>query len=107
MFRELGGVPAQPAVAPKWWDIQADDLLIEFDEDLHFNRYRNLSLATLGPRFSLVRGLPPLRCCMEGMCLKAAGYGGKWASPSSDRMFGGSDAPGLSPEACSLFRTTA
>lgn len=26
--------------------MQADDVLIEFDEDLHFNRYRRLSLAT-------------------------------------------------------------
>ena len=25
------------------------------------------------------------------MCLKAGGYAGKWANPSTDRMFGGSD----------------
>lgn len=47
IFRELRGVPAhQGALAPGGWDMQADQVLIEFDEDLHFNRYRARSLAT-------------------------------------------------------------
>jgi hypothetical protein len=32
---------------------------------------------------------------MEGICLKDGKSGGRWASPSSDAMFGGSDAPGV------------
>ena len=44
MFRELGGAQSAQTLAPSGWDMQADEVLVEFDEDLHFNRYRNLTL---------------------------------------------------------------
>lgn len=97
IFRELGGVPAhQAALAPRGWDMQADQVLIEFDEDLHFNRYRALSLAA-----PWVPDLPwstlygDYSTGMEGMCLNAGKHGGKWANSSSDRMFRGSDEKGI------------
>ncbi|ACL42032.1 hypothetical protein Achl_4081 (plasmid) [Pseudarthrobacter chlorophenolicus A6] len=95
IFRELGGVPGEPRLAPQHWDMQADELLIEFDEDLHFNRYRTLSLATPWSRhlpWSEAYGRYAVR--MEGMCLRAGSHGGKWANQFSDRMFGGSDQEG-------------
>lgn len=96
IFRELGGVPAHPALAPRGWDLQADDVLIEFDEALHFNRYRDLTLATpWSPGLPWAEPYRQLSVSMEGMCLRDGGYGGKWANASSDRMFGGSDRPGV------------
>ncbi|GGH94659.1 hypothetical protein ACFFGR_02690 [Arthrobacter liuii] len=93
IFRELGGVPAHhAALAPGGWDMQADQVLIEFDEDLHFNRYRAFSLAT--PWSAELPWSATYRAYstgMEGMCLNAGGHGGKWANSSSDRLFGGSD----------------
>lgn len=95
-FREMGGVPARPALAPRGWDMQADDLLVEFDEDLHFNRYRSLSLGTPGsPALPWSEPYGHYVVEMEGLCLRAGSHGGKWANPSSDRMFGGSDGEGI------------
>ncbi|MET4144273.1 hypothetical protein [Arthrobacter sp. UYCo732] len=95
-FRALGGVPVRPVLAPHGWDLQADDLLIEFDEDLHFNRYRSLSLATPGfPRLPWTHAYSRYTLETEDRCLSAGKHGGKWANPSSNRMFGGSDAEGI------------
>ncbi|WP_324644879.1 DUF7255 family protein [Pseudarthrobacter sp. LT1] len=97
IFRELGGVPAHhAALAPGGWDMQADQVLIEFDEGLHFNRYRALSLATpWAPDLPWSTVYGDYSTGMEGMCLSAGKHGGKWASPSSDRTFGGSDEKGV------------
>lgn len=97
IFRGMGGIPAhEDSLAPRHWDMRADDLLIEFDEALHFNRYRSLSLAApwsavlpwseAYTRYSLE---------MEGMCLSDGAYGKKWANPSCKSMFGESDEPGV------------
>lgn len=96
IFRALGGVPAHPVLAPRGWDLRADDVLIEFDEALHFNRYRDLTLATpWSSALPWTGTYGKLSVSMEGMCLRDGEYGGKWANPSSDRMFGGSDRPGV------------
>ena len=76
--------------------MKADGVLVEFDEDLHFNRYRSHSLATPWnsqlPRSEAHRSYAVDK---EDMCLKAGKYKGKRASPSSNRMFGGSDSEGV------------
>lgn len=110
IFRELGGVPAcQTALAPRGWDMQADQVLIEFDEDLHFNRYRSLSLATpWAPDLPWSTLYGDYAMAMEGLCMKAGRHGGKWANSSSDRMFGGSDEKGvLEPLGASRWKQRA
>lgn len=97
IFAQLGGLPAyQAALTPRGWDMKADGVLVEFDEDLHFNRYRSHSLTTPWdsqlPWFVAYRSYAVDK---EDMCLKAGKYKGKWASPSSNRMFGGSDPEGV------------
>lgn len=96
VFRELGGVSGPPELTPQGWDMQADDVLIEFDEDLHFNRYRTLVLAA--PWYSHLpwsEAYSDYALSFEDICLRAGRHGGKWASLSSDRMFGGSDDEGV------------
>lgn len=97
LFRELGGVPEYAsALAPQGWDLQADGVLIELDEDLHFNRYRSLSLdVPWASHLPWFRDYASYAEEKEDMCLRAGRYQGKWASPSSDRMFGGSDPEGV------------
>ncbi|MDT0195709.1 hypothetical protein Q9R30_10110 [Arthrobacter sp. AB6] len=96
IYRALGGVLDFPTLAPGDWDFAfGDGLLIELDEDLHFNRYRALTLDV-----SWVQRLPWAgdyrRHCLAGeeMCWKAGRLGGKWTSPSTVKMLGPGDPPG-------------
>lgn len=96
IYKALGGVLNFPALAPGDWDFAfGDGLLIELDEDLHFNRYRALTLDV-----PWVQRLPWAgdyrRHCLAGeeMCWKAGRLGGKWTSPSTVKMFGRGDPPG-------------
>jgi hypothetical protein len=45
LYRRLGGIHDVPPVHPGAWNIACGDLVIEVDEERHFNRYR-------GPRSS-------------------------------------------------------
>jgi hypothetical protein len=70
-------------------------VLVELDEELHFNRYR---LAALDSDWA--RPLPwheaYVRHCerMEAHCLTAGSWGKRWTNPSCDAMFGVGDPPG-------------
>jgi hypothetical protein len=45
LYSALGGVQLTPKLAPGGWDVVfADGLLLELDEDMHFNRYRKITL---------------------------------------------------------------
>ena len=96
LYRALGGdaedmVPFRPGV----WDVVlADGVIVELDEEQHFNRYRR---TTLAPDWA--DGLPwasdyRAYCdAHEDACLRKAHRGGYWASPSTERMFGPADEP--------------
>lgn len=79
------------------WDIEFDGIGIEFDEHLHFNRYR---LKTLGSH--LYKKMPEFpwkqyqEYCVihENRCIKAGSYGGKWTNKSAERQFNNSPPPG-------------
>jgi hypothetical protein len=97
LYRALGGEVESFAVfRPGVWDIVlTDGLIVELDEEQHFNRYRHTTLdvpwADALPwagdyrRYSVEH---------EDAALKKAKRGGYWASPSTEAMFGAADAPG-------------
>jgi hypothetical protein len=96
LYRSLGGNRPTPTLRPGKWDlVLEDDLLIELDEELHFNRYRR---ATLEPKWAHM--LPwrddYARHCdqMEGICLSAGSWGKRWSTPSCEAMFGSAGPPG-------------
>jgi hypothetical protein len=97
LYRALGGsAEAFVVFRPGAWDIVlADGLVVELDEEQHFNRYRR---ATLEPSWN--DGLPwaddyrRYSDAHETAALRKAGRGGYWASASTERMFGPADAPG-------------
>ncbi|PTT66999.1 DUF7255 family protein [Arthrobacter sp. HMWF013] len=96
VYLGLNGVPDERDFVSGAWDFQVDGaLLVEFDEDLHFNRYRASTIPT-GSGCSLPwassYGLYSIE--REDMCLRAGKHGYKWANEHSDAMFGGSDSPG-------------
>jgi len=98
LYRALGGSAEEFVVfRPGVWDIVlADGLIVELDEEQHFNRYRH---ATLEPAWS--DALPWASDYRrysgehEASALKKARRGGYWASRSTERMFGPADAPGV------------
>ncbi len=89
LYRRLGGLHGAPALRPGAWDLVFDDgLVVELDEELHFNRYRALTLAS-----SWSADLPwvedYVRYCAdhEGVCLAAGSWGKRWTNDSCARMF--------------------
>ena len=44
VYKELGGVTDNFAFRIDGYDVQADKFVIELDEELHFNRYRKITL---------------------------------------------------------------
>jgi hypothetical protein len=90
LYRELGGRQEWPLLRPGPWDVAlAGGVVLELDEELHFNRYR---ARTLAERW--VRNLPwrdaYLSMCArrEDECLRAGSWGSRWTTQSCERMFG-------------------
>lgn len=44
LYRQLGGKLDEPLLRPGAWDLPYSDVIVELDEDMHFNRYRTLTL---------------------------------------------------------------
>ncbi len=97
VYRKLGGILKDfPINLRKPWDIEFRGCAIELDEELHFNRYRALTLEA-----EIYSDLGHFPCkayksyCLdrEEGCLVAGGYGKKWTSPSTERQFGVSSPP--------------
>lgn len=96
LYRALGGTQEEPSLRPGAWDLAFEgNLVIELDEELHFNRYR---AATLDPAWtaSLPWREDYLCYCVdrEPVCLSAATWGKRWTNPSCERLFGEGGAPG-------------
>lgn len=93
----LGGLSPAPILRPGPWDMRTlDGLHVELDEEFHFTRYRAATLRR--PALSDLPWTPThLTFCVtyEGA---AARGGGRWTSPSTEKMFGPSDAVGTYKE---------
>lgn len=91
VYRALGGQKKRARIAPGAWDIAADGMAIELDEERHFNRYRLESL-----RSSIYRRLSGFGVTLyrdycrryEAQCLRTAHYGGFWTNKRSEEEFG-------------------
>ncbi len=90
VYAEIGGTMQTPRLQPGNWDLAYEDgLVVELDEELHFNRYRRTTLVQ-----DWCEPLPwrddYLTMCekFEGECLRAGKWGKRWTSPSTERMFG-------------------
>lgn len=94
LYRALGGASDRPTLRPGAWDLSMSGILIEIDEELHFNRYRRITLhrpwATSLPWAVLYDHFCDER---EDECLQAGAWGRRWSTPSSARMFGAGAPP--------------
>lgn len=97
LFQSLGGQTPMLRLRPGAWDLAfSGGLLIELDEELHFNRYRAQTLqpqwATTLPWRDTYLGL-----CgdFETQCLAAGKWGKRWTTPSCEAMFGPPSPPSV------------
>ena len=97
LYAELGGVSEDPVFRPGGWDLAFDGgVVVELDEQLHFNRYR---ATTLGREWAV--SLPwtgdYLAYCTtyESVCLADGRWGKRWTNPSCERLFGVPDPSGV------------
>jgi len=91
VYRELGGLQAEPLFRPGAWDLPfAGNLVVELDEELHFNRYRAITLrASWEVGLAWTEAYSAFCAEHEAQCLSAGRWGKRWTSPSSARMFSG------------------
>jgi hypothetical protein len=96
LYRELGGRAESPTLRPGGWDLVcAGDIVVELDEELHFNRYRRLTLLPEWAAALPWRDDYGAFCSeQEPACLAAATWGRRWTNPSSEVLFGVADAAG-------------
>lgn len=90
LYRDLGGQQQQPTLRPGAWDITLTaGVVVELDEELHFNRYRTTTLAQPWAR-SLPWQDPYRTMCdqHETDCVAAGSWGKRWTNESCERMFG-------------------
>jgi len=94
LYEQLGGCRRDVRFAPGGWDlVTKDGLAVELDEQFHFTRYRAMTLRT--PRLAtLPWATPYLEYCAQFETAAARG-GGRWTSPSTEKMFGASDQVGV------------
>lgn len=75
--------------------IREPSVVLELDEELHFNRYRSLTMAATWAR-DLPWATPYIDYCEEheDECRRAGSWGGRWTNDSCERMFGRSGEQG-------------
>jgi hypothetical protein len=91
VYKSLGGVLSTPPSRFGAWDIVSPSLIIELDEEQHFNRYRQQTLNSLiYVENSIFSEVNYKDYCVrfEVNCLKKATFGKYWTSPSTEKQFG-------------------
>jgi hypothetical protein len=79
------------------FDIKLNGGYIEVDEELHFNKYRLITLNSKIYKNSKILNLENYKkfCTeYEEKCLKAGNYGKKWKNDSTEKQFGKSNKDG-------------
>lgn len=96
LYRLLGGRSERPVFRPGAWDLAlTSGAVVELDEELHFNRYRALTLERPWST-SLPWRKDYLAMCRghEQECVRAGSWGKRWTNPSCEAMFGPPGPPG-------------
>lgn len=89
VYKKIGGVCESFPMNYRW-DIQCRNFVLELDEELHFNRYRLMTLNSSiydNYQFFSIENYKDYCNKYENRCLKAGSWGQKWKSKSSDKQF--------------------
>ncbi len=98
IYQHLGGENPTPPCFPPAWHIELEgNLAIQLDEQLHFNKYRSITLRSGiyqdAPPFTLIKYQNYCRK-QANECLKSGLAGAKWTSAETEKQFGKAEAPG-------------
>lgn len=101
LYGKLGGLLPMRVLRPGAWDLSfADGLVLELDEELHFNRYRFSTLQAPESAKLPWRDAYLDQCRRyEEQCLQAGKWGKRWTSPSCEATFGPAGEAGSLQEA--------
>jgi hypothetical protein len=96
LFEILGGRTPMPPLRHGAWDLAfANGLVLELDEELHFNRYRAQTLQSPWATDLPWKGAYLDHCRdREQECLAAGKWGTRWTNASCESMFGPPAPPG-------------
>lgn len=96
LFSYLGGRYGSSRLQPGPWDLAFENgLVVELDEQLHFNRYRARALRADWTEPLPWRGAYLVYCRdRERNCLADGRWGQRWTTPSCERLFGPADPSG-------------
>jgi hypothetical protein len=91
IYEKLGGILLNVPLTFGGWDIILDGLVVELDEEQHFNRYRAMTLNSF--IYHMEKGLNLIdysRYCKENEehCLRKSSWGNYWSNPSTEKQFG-------------------
>ena len=97
VFGVMGGQTPMPRLRPGAWDLAFNgELVVELDEELHFNRYRSQTLQSPWATALPWRDTYLEHCDdFENECLAAGKWGKRWTTPSCESMFGPPIPPGV------------
>lgn len=79
---------------PGRWDLAFEGLVVELDEELHFNRYRRRTLAEPWTDDLPWKAVYEELCALHELrCVAGGAWGGRWTTSSCERHFGPADPP--------------
>ncbi|WP_441712144.1 DUF7255 family protein [Fulvivirga ulvae] len=98
IYKQLGGLQPEYPTNFRGFDIQLSKLIVELDEERHFNRFRQCTLNS--PVYSnydnfKLRHYRTWCSSKEDICLQAASWGKNWENKNSKFHFGESDMLGV------------
>lgn len=97
IYKKLGGTQYEYPINYRW-DIKYPDFCIELDEQLHFNRYRLITLESeiySNYKYFSIDNYKSYCKLYEDKCLASGKYGNKWKSKSSEKLFLNSSPDGI------------
>ncbi len=90
VYGKLDGILPSSPLNLRHWDMEFEQIAVELDEELHFNRYRGITLKseiyTRLPKFPL-DSYRHFCSDREDSCLRRS-YGKYWTNPSCEGQFG-------------------
>ncbi len=96
IYASLGGAIVDRPFRPGAWDLQFEGgLVVELDGELHFNRYRRLTLEEgWATQLPWQNNYLQFADEFEALCLRVGRLGQRWTNPSCEHFFGVADPRG-------------
>lgn len=111
IYKILGGQQDEPPTRFGPWDVSSSKIILELDEERHFNRYRELTLNSIFyQEHKYFSSIDYIDYCQnkEKDCLRAASWGKNWKNDSTEKLFLKSNLEGdLSEGGSSRWRQRA